>query len=134
MTTDIALFNAMNGKMSYLNQRQKVISQNIANADTPNYQPSDLTKVDFGRVLRKVTKDNSVQLETTSAGHLPARNEIATAKAREQKETYEIAPDSNGVILEEQLIKSNEVQMDYNLMVNLYRQNVDMIRTSLGRR
>jgi len=134
MTTDISLFKAMGSKMGYLNTRQRVISQNIANADTPNYQPSDLTKVDFGRVLRKVTGDKAVQLETTNAAHMPAVNQLASGKVREQKLTYEVAPDQNGVVIEEQLIKSNEVQMDYALMVNLYRQNVDMVRTALGRR
>lgn len=134
MTTDIALMKAMSAKMGYLNQRQKVISQNIANADTPNYQPSDLTKLNFSGVLKKVTGSKAVTMETTSPLHMPAPNQIANAKAKEQKMTYEVAPDKNGVILEEQLIKSNEVQMDYALMVNLYKQNNDLMRTALGRR
>lgn len=134
MTTDISLFQGLGAKMSYLNQRQKVISQNIANADTPGYQPSDLTKVDFGRVLRKVTGENSIEMTSTQPNHLPAVGKVDPGKAREARETYEVAPDKNGVVLEEQLIKSNDVQMDYNLMISLYKQNVDLIRTSLGRR
>ena len=134
MTTDISLFKAMGSKMAYLNTRQRVISQNIANADTPGYQPSDLTKVDFGRTLKKVSGDTSIQMVSTNSGHLPSANQMAALKVREQKNTYEVAPDENGVILEEQLIKSNDVQMDYNLMINLYRQNTDLIRTSLGKR
>ncbi len=134
MTTDIALMKAMSAKMGYLNQRQKVISQNIANADTPNYQPSDLSKLNFDGVLKKVTGSNAVTMETTNPMHMPAPNQVANAKIREQKLTYEVAPDKNGVVLEEQLIKSNEVQMDYALMVNLYKQNNDMMRTALGRR
>lgn len=134
MSSDISLFQAMGSKMAYLNHRQSVISQNIANADTPNYQPSDLTKVDFGRVLKKVSGDNSIQMVSTNPGHLPAANQLAMAQVREQKDTYEVAPDKNGVVLEEQLIKSNDVQMDYNLMINLYRQNTDLIRTALGKR
>lgn len=134
MTTDIALMKAMGAKMGYLNQRQKVISQNIANADTPNYQPRDLTKINFNKVLEKVAQTGKVEMATTNAAHMPSPKNIETAKAREQKITYEVAPDNNGVILEEQLIKSNEVQMDYALMVNLYKQNSDMMRTALGKR
>lgn len=48
---NVPLFKAIGAKMQYLDKRQAVLSQNIANADTPNYQPKDLTKVDFGRVL-----------------------------------------------------------------------------------
>ena len=65
---------------------------------------------------------------------MPALDQVSAARVQKQKETYEVAPDKNGVVLEEQLVKSNDVQMDYNLMINLYRQNVDLIRTSLGRR
>ena len=134
MTTDISLFQAMGSKLKYLNHRQRIISQNIANSDTPNYQPSDLSKVDFGRVLKKITGDNSVQMASTNSSHMPALDQVSAARVQKQKETYEVAPDKNGVVLEEQLVKSNDVQMDYNLMINLYRQNVDLIRTSLGRR
>lgn len=134
MTTDIALMKALGAKMGYLNQRQKVISQNIANADTPNFQPSDLTKVDFGKVLEKVANTGKIQMAATNPAHMPSPKDIAQAKVRESKATYEVAPDSNGVILEEQMIKSNEVQIDYNLMTSLYKQNNDMMRTALGKR
>lgn len=134
-TQNISLFQAMNAKMNYLSQRQKVISQNIANADTPGYQPKDLEKVDFGRLLTNVTKEKtpSVGMMITDEAHLPLNN-AASTRAQTQKRTYEVAPSGNGVILEEQLMKSNDVQLNYNMMVNLYRSNVDMIRTALGKK
>lgn len=132
-TQNISLFRAMGAKMDYLNHRHKVIAQNIANADTPNYRPSDLTEVDFGRVLRNVTKERDVQMEVTSARHMPPKGSVPDAKSRESKDTYEVAPDSNAVIMEEQLIKSNQVQMDHNTMLNLYRNNIDMLRIANGR-
>ena len=40
MTIDnIGLFQALGAKMDYLGQRQRIISQNVANSDTPGYQP-----------------------------------------------------------------------------------------------
>ncbi|MHA1152522.1 MAG: flagellar basal body protein, partial [Alphaproteobacteria bacterium] len=38
--------------MEWLSQRQKVLADNIANADTPNYQPRDLNPSEFQRILR----------------------------------------------------------------------------------
>ena len=139
MTTEnIGLFQAMNAKMKYLDQRQKVISQNIANADTPDYKARDLTNVDFGTVLKKVQKDSdkvpNVRMVATNSHHLPMPNDIENARIRNQKVVYETAPDKNGVVMEEQLVKANDVQMNYNLMLNLYKSNVDMMRTALGRR
>ena len=48
---NIGLFQAMSAKMNYLAERQKVISQNVANADTPGYTSQDLKKVDFGKII-----------------------------------------------------------------------------------
>jgi len=136
MTTEnIALFKALGSKMNFLNQRQRVISQNIANTDTPGFQPKDLKEVDFGNVLKKVTNSgkSTVRLETTDAGHMPPPGDVRIDDPRKQKQTYELAPAGNAVIMEEQLIKSGQTVMDYNLMTNLYQKNISMIKTALGR-
>lgn len=134
MTTDsIGLFKAMTAKMNYLDQRQRVISQNIANSDTPEYQPRDLTPVDFGAAVKKVTGDRTVRPELTNPRHMAPGGDIDDPKNREQKTTYEAAPVGNAVIVEEQMINAARTTMDYNLMTTLYQKNVGMIRTALGR-
>lgn len=134
MTTEnIGLFKAMSAKMSFLDQRQKIISQNVANSDTPDYKPHDLVPVDFGRVLGSVAGHNIMRPEVTNKMHMPSPNDIAEPKNRENKTTYEVAPAGNAVILEEQMINASRTTMDYNLMTTLYQKNVGMIRTALGR-
>lgn len=130
---NIPLFMAMGAKMNYLDTRQGVLAQNIANADTPDYRARDLTEVDFGTILQDVTKNNNVTLETTNARHLPPPNHLETAEKRKQKITYEVAPAGNAVIIEEQMVKATQTTMDFNLLTNLMRKNVGMIRTALGR-
>ena len=134
-TENLSLLKAIGAKMDYLNQRQRVISQNIANTDTPGYRPHDLEKVDFANAVKKITDTNgkNVSLETTKAGHMPPPNEIQNPDERKAKKTYEIAPVGNSVVIEEQLINSNKTMMDYNLMTNLYQKNIGMMRTALGR-
>lgn len=136
-TQNIGLFKAIGAKMQYLNARQTVISQNIANADTPDYKPKDLKKVDFSDVLGNVGKNNArgvrnVTMKATSAGHLGGSSDIERAKVRKQKETYEVAPEGNAVIVEEQLLKAGETVMDYTMMSNLYQKQVGMLRMALG--
>lgn len=134
MTTEnISLFKAMGAKMHYLNQRQRLISQNLANSDTNNYKPQDLKPVDFGRVLRKVTQSQNIQLETTSQMHLPLPNAADNPQAAKQRKTFDVEPDGNAVVMEEQLMKAGQTAMDYTLMTNLYQKNMGLIRTSLGR-
>ena len=130
---DIPLLQAMGAKMGYLDRRQSVISQNIANADTPNYRARDLTEVDFGSVLKDVAS-KSLRLEKTDAKHQSLSGDIATnPKETKRKITYEVAPAGNSVIIEEQMVKATQVNMDYSLLTNLMRKNVNMIRTALGR-
>ena len=132
-TQNIGLFQAMGAKMSFLDQRQKVLSQNVANADTPGYRPHDLVEVDFGQVLGQVTKSNNIHPARTNTGHMtsPEAN-LTDPQNRKQKHTYDVAPAGNAVILEEQLMKSTENSMDYNLMTTLYQKNTNMLRMALG--
>jgi flagellar basal-body rod protein FlgB len=131
-TNDIALFSALNAKIDYLDQRQRLIATNISNADTPGYRPKDLKEVDFGRVLTKVTGDRSIRMESTQAGHLPAVNAVMNPKAGTMKHTYEAAPGGNAVILEEQMVNANRTNIDYGLMLNVYKKNVGMLKTAIG--
>ena len=130
---NVPLMKAISAKMGYLDKRQGVLAQNIANADTPSYQSQDLTKVDFGSVLKGLTKTNTVRLATTQPGHMPNPDDITRSKDVKDKLTYEVAPDGNGVIMEEQMIKANQTSMDYNLMTNLMNKQVSMYRLALGR-
>lgn len=119
--------------MIYLDKRQGVLAQNIANADTPGYRPQDLTKVDFGSVLQKVSGKQKVTLATTNAGHVMGNNDIANAKDKKDRVNYEVAPDGNAVILEEQMIKANQTMMDYSMLTNLMTKQASMYRLALGR-
>ena len=132
MTTEnLTLFKALGTKMDFLNQRQRVISQNVANADTPGYKPQDLVPVDFGNVLKNIENAGSgrmsVKLDTTKPCHMPPGGEIPEAKAKKDKDLYEVAPAGNAVVMEEQLINAGQTVMDYNLMTSLYQKNVGMI-------
>jgi flagellar basal-body rod protein FlgB len=137
-TQNIPIFKALGAKMDFLDQRMRVLSRNIANADTPNYQPRDLKPVDFGAVLKgtqgsDTMRPGSVLPVATHAGHMHAPGGIDNPKEAEQKRTYESAPSGNAVILEEQLIATNHTIMEYNMATNLYQKNVSMMRTALGR-
>lgn len=136
--TNTPLFHAMKAKMVYLDQRQAVLAQNIANADTPNYRARDLTEIDFGTVLDKTISNGDkmgvrpVSLQTTQPGHMPMADVTRQADERKARITYEVAPADNSVIIEEQMVKANKVQMDYNLVTNLMRKNSNMFRIALG--
>jgi flagellar basal-body rod protein FlgB len=129
---DIGLFQGLSAKMDYLNQRQSILSQNVANADTPGYRPKDLEKVDFGAMMKNLTGDESVKVAVTDEMHMPNPKAEIDPRSKKQKHTYEVAPAGNAVVMEEQLFQSSKNGMDYGLMLNIYQKQVGMLRTALG--
>jgi flagellar basal-body rod protein FlgB len=139
MTTEnISLFQALGSKMNYLQERQKIISQNVSNANTPNYAPKDLSQVDFGSTLKNVLKEKNgvqpVKMVATNPNHMGFNQELAGARPQKDKAVVEVSPNKNGVVLEEQMMKASDTQMNYNLLANVYTSNMSMLRTALGRR
>lgn len=131
----IPVFAALTKRMHWLNQRQKVLAENIANSDTPGYSPKDLKELDFKQELSRSSTKN-IKMSVSSANHIiPVgmdRSDVSFGKVK-QKDVYETTPDGNSVVLEQQLMKVTETKMDYELMTNLYRKHMGMLRTALGR-
>ena len=121
----IPLFASITRRMDWLNQRQGLLALNIANADTPNYTPQDLKPLRF----RDVLEGKGVRMASTNAKHIGfRRGQGADFRAEKDKQTYELSPDKNAVVLEEQLIQVAESRMDYEMMTNLYRKHVNMLK------
>jgi flagellar basal-body rod protein FlgB len=132
-TQNIGLFKALGAKMDYLGQRQRIIAQNIANADTPNYHPQDLKPVDFSTVMKDVTgPSKNIQMVATNPMHVGYQTQVADPKSAQQKKVYEVAPDGNSVIMEEQMLNSSQNQMDYSLVTSLYQKNVQLMKIAIG--
>ncbi len=126
---NIGLFKLMSRKMDWLTQRQEVISQNIANADTPDYKGKDLKPFSF----REALSDNRrLTPTTTSAAHLPGTAGTGgTAKEQRIRDPFETAPNGNNVVLEDQMMRMSENSMDYQTITNLYKKQVAMIKSSI---
>ena len=57
-------------------------------------------------------------------------NDVQKDKPRHN---YEVALDGNSVIMEEQMTKVADTGMTYQLVTNLYRKHVGLMRTAIGR-
>jgi flagellar basal-body rod protein FlgB len=136
MLDSIALFNGMNEKMGYLQTRQRVLSQNITNSDSPGYQAMDIKAPSFkdtmGRYINPTQLNNGAKLSltTTAPGqvaHLQMLNRADSGSKVDQ--TYEVTPIKNSVNIEEQMMQSSGNAVDYQLVTNLYSKNLNLLRT-----
>ena len=127
----INLMQLMSKRMDYLAERHKVISQNVANADTPNYRARDLRQQNFTQALKDA---NSRQpLAMTQPNHLAPVTPQTKFEVDKDKKPYETSLDKNGVVLEEQMMKMTQNQSDYTLNAELYNRYTAMAKQALSR-
>ena len=124
---DIPLFAMLKSKMTYVNARQQVIAQNVANADTPGYMPQDLKPFSFAAM----TQAAGDGLLANQPGHMAAPTAVKTGglKPLDTPDT-EARIDGNQVVLEDQMNKLTEARIDYVTAVDLYTQSMSMITTA----
>lgn len=124
---DAPLFDRMKTRLGWLEQRQAVLAETIANADTPDYRPYDLEPPSFAETLESGTP--RLQPTVSDPGHLGAKDETSgAAKKSAATRTYEVAPAGSAVVLEEQMAKVSETQLAHNLTTQLYRKYLNLVR------
>lgn len=116
--------------MDWLDQRQRVLAHNIANADTPGFRPSDLKPLEFDTPTGQGTF--AVVMQQTAAGHQGSTTASHHPKEVEMRRTYEVAPAGNAVDLEEQMAKVGETTIAHKTTTELYRKYLGLIKTVLN--
>ena len=128
------LLGGIGQQMKHLAERQRVIAQNLANADTPGYKAREVEGPDFGALVdaggpRKIARP---RVEIT--GGMAALGARAPAGGRVvlDRDVAETKPDGNNVTLEEQLLKMGRIQADFTALTNLYRKQMSLMKTAVG--
>ena len=136
MTLDqIPLFAMLKGKLGYLNDRQRLIAQNVANADTPGYAPTDLKPFNLPAALAApAAASRGVAAATTHVAHIPAKPSTPKSTWKSgAKADSEVRLDGNQVVLEDQMLKMSEARLDYDSAIGLYQKSVTMLRLATRR-
>lgn len=122
---DLPLLKQITGRLTWLDERQRVIAQNVANSDTPGYVPRDLKPVsDFARALEQ---GGGLTMARTSARHLSS-NGAAPRFQAEATPDSETTLDGNAVVVEEQMLKMAESRMAYDAAIGFYQKSLAMLR------
>lgn len=140
MSNTTSLLNGIQQQMKHLAERQRVIAQNIANSETGGYKAREVTAPDFATLLAaQGDKDGKPRIAkprialTSDMKALGATPPQAGGNVILDKDTGETKPDGNNVTLEEQLLKMGAVQADFSAMTNLYRKQLSLIKTAIGK-
>jgi flagellar basal-body rod protein FlgB len=129
---NITLFASVRKRLDWLTQRQEVLSQNIANSDTPEYRARDLKGYKFKDILRR--ESMQLNMSTSEGSHLPGqRRSLRDFSEHKVRSPYETSPNGNSVILEEQMAKVNESQISHQFTTKIYKKHIQMFMMALGR-
>jgi flagellar basal-body rod protein FlgB len=129
----IPLFSMLKSRLGYENQREKLISQNVANADTPGFAPRDLKSFKLPPGMAGASgKLEMAQPTGASAGKqgsAPGQPQWKSVTALDSETTL----DGNQVVLEDQMAKMAESRMDYEAALGFYQKSLDMLRLAARR-
>ncbi|SRR5258706_1677529 len=124
---DIPIFSMLRARMGYLSEKQRVISENVANASTPGYGPHDLKPFSFQVQVQAAAGPGSMAV--THAGHMlpPGAKRGMNVKPVKTKDS-ETTMDGNSVVLEEEMMKLTNARMDYDAAVSFYQKSLDILK------
>lgn len=134
---EIPLFSMLRGRLGHLNERQKVLAQNIANTDTPGYVPDDLKAFSFDAKVQQQRSQMSASgaqtMAATHAGHMSPRNPrppgggYKTMKSPDSETTL----NGNAVVLEDEMIKMSDSRMQYDAAISFYQKSLGLLRMAV---
>lgn len=131
--SSMPLFNIMKSKLHYLSERQGVLAQNIANADTPQYRAMDIAAPDFKKMVGANGAGGQLQMTTTSPQHLKGQaGGVGMFKLEKRKLTDELNPSGNNISVEEEMSKASDNQVEYQKALSLYAKTIAMFKTAIG--
>jgi flagellar basal-body rod protein FlgB len=128
---DLPTLAILRTKMQWHQERQRVLSENVSNSDTPNFKPRDLVEPKF-EPSGKVGGFTPLPMAMTSASHIAPSGDAKTFDVN-SKVGFETRPAGNSVNLEEEMTKVATNQMDYAAITQLYSKSLALLKTALDK-
>lgn len=129
MFEELSLVRMASALARHAGTRHRVIAENVANADTPEYRARDVKT--FTQYVNE-----PFTARVTRAGHDTADPITRAAFRTELIEDPTVQPSANGnsVSLETEMVKAVEAQGQHAMATAIYRKVHDLMRLGLGAR
>ena len=129
---DLPVLSALRTKMQWHQERQRVLSENVSNSDTPNFRPRELVEPKFDKTGAVTGSMGALAMTVTSASHLRPSG-APSSFDQNRNAGFETRPAGNAVNLEEEMMKSANNQMDYAAATSLYSKSLHLLKTAIGK-
>ena len=130
---DLPVLSALRTKMQWHQERQRVLSENVSNSDTPNFKPRDLVEPKFNSAGASAGAMGSLAMMRTSTSHIASAGAGQSFQQDAGKGGFQTRPAGNAVNLEDQMLKVSANQMDYAAATSLYSKSLHLLKTAIGK-
>ncbi|WP_147111890.1 FlgB family protein [Tateyamaria sp. syn59] len=129
MFQNLTIFETAHAMAVHAGQKQAVIAQNIANADTPGYVARDIPN--FAETYAPASS-GAVSQRATRSEHMHG-SPIGDVRAMLQEDRSFAAPDGNSVSIETEMLRATDAKRQHDRSLAIYKSTLTILRASLGR-
>jgi len=122
------VMQALKTRMHWHQSRQKLLAENVANADTPGFRPLDLKAPTI-----RAGQPGPVALATTSEAHIGLSGSGRGKFDSRNGARFETTPNGNAVSLEDEMMKVAQNQSDFQLASSLYTKGLGLMKIAIGK-
>ena len=128
MFTELNVFKIAYSMATHAGKRQALVSQNIANADTPGYHAKDIKP--FQEVYAAGPRPGD--MVASRGSHLNG-NKGSQMDWAVTSTTAGADPNDNSVSIETEILNGVEVKRQHDRALAIYKSSMNILRTSIGR-
>ncbi|MEP5731443.1 MAG: FlgB family protein [Sulfitobacter sp.] len=126
MFENLDVFRMSSAMARHAGQRQAVVAENVANADTPGYIARDV--MDFQSTY--VPTETHANLRATRAKHLFGKMGDDTLPAAVEMKD-QATPNGNQVSIETEMLKSVGAKRQHDRALAIYKNGISVLRSTL---
>lgn len=127
MSSSLGILDILTQKLSYLNQKQGVLSENIANTDTPGYKQLELKPFSFGDAMKQANMGMSV----TDPRHITPASMAGTNAQTVKSKDVDVTANGNSVDMEGQMMEISKTSADYQTVVAVYHKMTGLLKIAI---
>lgn len=131
--SDLPVLSALRTKMQWHQVRQRVLAENVSNANTPNFRPRDLIAPDFGKDGSRIGQTGPLAMMQTTSNHIQPPDSVSRQFDVNSKAGFQTRPSGSAVSLEDEMMKVSANQMDYAAATSLYSKSLHLLKTAIGK-
>ncbi len=129
----ISALAALRTRMQWHQERQRVLAENIANSDTPNFRPHDLVEPRFDAQGGNASSGATLAMIPTTSGQSIAGFSVFSHFGQNGNGGFQTRPAGNAVNLEDQMLQVSANQIDYAAATSLYSRSLRLLKLAAGK-